>query len=83
MHSRVPFKFWQSETAVVDQTADMEEETKRPTWGKQIEFTLVGIGYAVGVGNIWRFPYLCNRSGGGEKLRWHLIHRIGLMNKLL
>lgn len=60
----------------------MEEETKRPTWGKQIEFTLAGIGYAVGVGNIWRFPYLCNRSGGGEKQSWHLIHRIVLMKKL-
>lgn len=67
---------------MVDQRADMVEETKRPTWGKQIEFTLAGIGYAVGVGNIWRFPFLCNRSGGGEKQSWHLIHRIVLMKKL-
>ncbi|XP_075876282.1 sodium- and chloride-dependent GABA transporter 1-like [Nelusetta ayraudi] len=61
----------------------MEEETKRPTWGKQIEFTLAGIGYAVGVGNIWRFPYLCNRSGGGAFLVPYLIMLVFLGMPLL
>lgn len=75
--------FWQRETTVVDQRADMEDQTQRPTWGKQIEFTLAGIGYAVGVGNIWRFPYLCYRSGGGEKQSWHLTHIIMLMRRLI
>lgn len=43
-----------------------KQELDRPTWSRQIEFTLAGIGCAVGLGNIWRFPYLCYRSGGGE-----------------
>ncbi|KAI3373463.1 hypothetical protein L3Q82_022069, partial [Scortum barcoo] len=55
--------------ATVDrQAADMEQQLNRPTWSRQIEFTLAGIGCAVGLGNVWRFPYLCYRSGGGAFL---------------
>lgn len=46
-------------------------ETKgenRATWNGKTQFFLSIIGYSVGLGNIWRFPYFCQQNGGGEYL---------------
>ena len=37
---------------------------KREKFGSRLGFILVSAGCAIGIGNVWKFPYICGEYGG-------------------
>ncbi|XP_048765155.1 sodium- and chloride-dependent glycine transporter 1-like [Ostrea edulis] len=55
-------------SSLLKSESDTSNPQDRPVWSRKIEYLLSLFGYCVGLGNIWRFPYLCMRNGGGAFL---------------
>ena len=49
---------------------------KRETFGSRLGFILVSAGCAVGIGNVWKFPYMCGQFGGAAFILIYLVFRL-------
>ncbi len=51
----------------------MEKSNERATFQSRLGFILVSAGCAIGLGNVWKFPYICGQNGGGAFLLLYLL----------
>ncbi|XP_054913694.1 sodium-dependent neutral amino acid transporter B(0)AT2-like isoform X1 [Poeciliopsis prolifica] len=49
------------------------EPPSRAGWNSKLEYFLAQVGFSVGLGNVWRFPYLCHQNGGGAFLLLYVL----------
>ena len=64
----------ESRASQFSQPPDEEGGEVRESWDSKITFMLATIGYAVGLGNVWRFPYLAQKNGGGTEISIRFLH---------
>lgn len=61
---------------IVFQGVSVEQTEKKPvrsSWSSKTAFILAGAASAVGLGNLWRFPYLAAKFGGGAFLLTYIV----------
>ena len=61
----IPMNVMDNQSSLLGTDSDSSSQAERPVWSRRIEYLLSLFGYSVGLANIWRFPYLCMRNGGG------------------
>ena len=50
---------------------------ERETFQSRLGFLLLSAGCAIGIGNVWKFPYMVGNNGGGIFVLFYLLFQIG------
>lgn len=50
-----------------------DKKNEREGWGSRAGFIMAASGFAIGLGNIWRFPYVAGENGGGAFLLIYIV----------
>lgn len=55
-----------------EEEEEEDQTLERGQWNNKLEYVLSVAGEIIGLGNVWRFPYLCYKNGGGKCSQGHL-----------
>ena len=57
----------------MEEKREEQKEMERETFQSRLGFLLLSAGCAIGIGNVWKFPYMVGNNGGGIFVLFYLL----------